>query len=464
VTSVAVHGGGSLRRRIVSGAMLISAAGCVQVLGLHERSEATDGGAGGNQSDTGGGVNSVASVAGQCGMLQHSSSACASCMDQSCCAEARGCAGDPACKEASDCLASCGDAACRARCGAFYALPDTLIALRSCRVQKCATACDSSCGEYASSIASCQKCLQTSCCSQGSTCAADAACAALGLCTSNCFAAMSCPTDCQTKYPQGIADFSAWSSCTDQCASKCQPGQSWACLDSAILWPKPKAVGSITFSVTFVDFSTERPFVGAAVKACGKLDFSCATPLAQSTTDGTGLVAVTVPAGLAGFDGYLDVSGGKIDGTGSSTYPALWYPVPFVVSDGWRGRTQLLSADEFPGLAVVTNTTLDPTRGHFATNAVDCALSPAAGVSFVADSADQKTQSYYLVGGVPVVTATATDQSGIGGFINLPTSLPARLVVVRAFSGSANGKSMGSLTFIIRPGTVTAMSTYPPVP
>ncbi|MBV9946300.1 MAG: hypothetical protein JOZ69_05595 [Myxococcales bacterium] len=135
-----------------------------------------------------------------------------------------------------------------------------------------------------------------------------------------------------------------------------------------------------------------------------------------------------------------------------------------MIADGWRGRTQLLSVDEFPILVSASGTTLDPTRGHFGANALDCNFGPAAGVSFSADAADVMTRAYYLVHGVPAATPTATDQSGIGGFINLPANGPARLVTVRATSGAAGAKSMGSLTVIVRPATVTAMSTFPPLP
>jgi hypothetical protein len=447
-------------RWVTLASTLVVGSGCVQVLGLHERSEAADGGVG----PSGTGADSVFVGAAQCGQLASTSASCASCMDQDCCAESKACAADPACVEASGCLAGCSDADCRARCSVFYSLPDTLIALRSCRVRRCSSPCDATCGEAASANAACQACLQTSCCDPATACASNVSCAGLQLCRSNCFVASSCPADCESKFPEGTTDFGKLLSCDDSCASACQPGLAWQCLDGPILWPKPKNVGNINFSVTFVDFSSERPFVGVTVKACSKLDFSCATPLATSSSDGTGLVALTVPAGLAGFDGYLDVSGGKIDGSGSAAYPALWYPVPFVVADGWRGRTQLLSADEFPALAEVTGTALDPTRGHFGANALDCAFGPASGVSFSADAADAKTQSYYLVGGVPVGSATSTDQSGLGGFINLPTNGPARLVVVRAVSSAAGGKTMGMLTFVVRPGTLTAMSTFPPLP
>jgi hypothetical protein len=223
-------------------------------------------------------------------------------------------------------------------------------------------------------------------------------------------------------------------------------------------------VTTLTFSVTFVDFSSEQPFVGSMVMACDKLDFTCASPLAQSMTDDTGLVSLTVPSGIDGFDGYLDVTGGQVAGTGGPVFPSIWYPVPYVVADGWRGRTLLLSMDDFEGILAATGTTPDPTRGHLALNAVDCLFGPAPGVSFTVDSADSQTVGYYLVNGVPVTTATATDASGIGAFGNLPVTGGARLVVAKAFAGNAGGQSLGALSFIIRPGTVSTSSSFPPLP
>lgn len=434
---------------------LLATASCEQILSLHERSEAT-----GDK----GPVDAAATVIGHCGALLQPSASCGACTDQSCCAEAKACAGDPACQEASDCLAACTNEACRAQCAQFYSLPDTLIALRSCRVGACAAACGSSCGEHTSPIPGCQSCEDTSCCAQSAACAANTACADLNLCVSNCFGSASCPTDCQTRYPQGATDFQALFSCNNQCASACPSGQSWACLDSPIVWPKPNALGNITFSVTFVSFTSEQPFEGAVVKACNKLDFACATPLDMVTADSSGLVTVTVPVGLSGFDGYLDVSGGKVGGTGAAVFPAIWYPVPYVIADGWRGRTQLPSTDEFAALTMASGTSLIPTRGHIAVNAADCAFTPAAGVSFTASPVDAQTVNYYLVGGVPVTTATETDSSGVAAFVNLPTMASAGLAVVSAKAGQAQGKSMGSLTFIVRPGTLTTSGAFPPVP
>jgi hypothetical protein len=447
-------------------ALVATSAGCQQILGLHERPERAE------AADANG--VGVASTVSQCGALPQPSESCASCMDQHCCAQAQACAAIPACEEASDCLANCSDATCMAQCNLFYTLPTTLVALRACRVQNCASSCGSSCGEFVSGNSSCESCLATSCCSQGATCAANTACAQLNLCVSNCFEAVSCPAACDTEFADGSADYATWYGCTgQQCASACQPGTNWSCLTGSNLWPQPPAEAKITFSVTFVDFSTEEPFVGSAVKACDKLDYSCSSPIDRSTTDATGLVTLSVPPGLAGFDGYLDVTGGELAGTasdagsdagaGAPVFPAIWYPVPYVVADGWRGRTVLVAQDEFAQLAMATGTSPDATRGQVALNAADCLFTPAAGVSFSLDSADSQTVSYYLIGGVPVTSAKATDGSGIGAFLNVPTSAPARLVVASAFSTAA-GKSMGSLTFVVRPGTFTTSSLFPPLP
>jgi hypothetical protein len=464
-------------------AALLVTSGCEQILSLHDRSEAVDASTPNTADETPGaqaeagpadGSSSSATTpdaadaggptAGHCGSLLHPSAACASCMDQSCCAQAQACANDPACREASACLAMCADDACRAQCALFYTLPDALIALRSCRVSDCAAACGSSCGEFASAIPGCQACEEATCCSTSAGCAADAACSGLNLCVSNCFGAASCPNECQSRYAGGVTAYTASLSCSNQCAAQCAPGQTWSCLDAPIAWPKPNAVGNVAFSVTFVSFTTEEPFVGAKVKACSKLDFACTSPIDTAVTDATGRVTVHVPTGLSGFDGYLDVTGGSVGDGGPGAFPTIWYPIPYVIADGWRGRTLLLSTDEFMGLTMATATTLDPTRGHVAMNAADCAFTPASGVRFSADSSDQATVRYYLVGGVPVTTATETDSSGIAAFVNLPTMSPARLTVVSATAGAANSKSMGSFTFIVRAGTLTTSGLFPPLP
>jgi hypothetical protein len=180
-------------------------------------------------------------------------------------------------------------------------------------------------------------------------------------------------------------------------------------------------------------------------------------------TDAEGLVSLTVPGGSAGFNGYLDITGGDngaVAGGTSPIFPALWYPVPPIISPGRRQRIQFVSAGDLPTLGALTRAEIDPTRGHFAANALDCNLIAAGGVSFSADVADEKTRSFYFVNGVPNISAIATDQqTAIGGFVNLPGN---QLALITA-TATQEAKKIGSLVFHIRPGSFTTTS-FPPVP
>jgi hypothetical protein len=430
----------------------------MQILGLEDRQASVDAGLGATPDAA------AMLVAGMCGGLRYPSSACATCMDQRCCNEAKLCAGEPACEESSECLAPCTDDACRVRCAQFYSSPDTLLGLRACRTQQCADACGSTCGEFTTPVPSCQACRQASCCTPGTACAANADCTELDLCLATCSPNGGlCASDCESNHAAGAPAHDVLSRCVDQCSSSCPVGQSWECLSNLPPWPKPKTVGDITFSLTLEDFGTESPLVGAMVKACAKLDYACAMPIQQVQSGIDGKVQFKVPTGLGGFDGFLDVKGGQFADSHSPSYPALVYLLPFIIADGYRGRTQILSVDELQTLAGGAGVELDPARGHFAANAVDCSFAPAPGVSFAVGNAqvgttDPLTSPFYLVG-VPVVGASqATDSSGIGGFLNLQGGV---LATVRT---SFNGNQVAKVTFVIRAGTVTTTTLLPPVP
>src|SRR4051794_32798278 len=99
-------------RVAVAAFVLAALPSCKQILGLKDRSEAT-------QND--GGAPIYKPVAGQCGSLRHQSASCAACMDANCCTEATACHADSACDPAFDCNTNCGDdATCRARCTTFF--------------------------------------------------------------------------------------------------------------------------------------------------------------------------------------------------------------------------------------------------------------------------------------------------------------------------------------------------------
>jgi hypothetical protein len=242
----------------------------------------------------------------------------------------------------------------------------------------------------------------------------------------------------------------------NSCTASCQGG-GWQCLDNPFPWPAPQTIEKVTFSVTIVDLLSGNPYAGVMVKACDKTDLPCTSPYDHSTTDASGLVSLTVPVGTVGFDGYLDMTGGD-NGSGSTIFPALWYPIPYVISGGWRGRSQFVSTNDFPLLAAATGAAIDPTRGHFAADADNCNFLAPSGVSFTADTADGATKTFYYVGGVPSTSATQTEgPTAIGGFVNLP----ARLVLIKGFASGAGGREIAERTFAIRAGSFT-VSTFPP--
>lgn len=439
---------------------LLATSACKQILGLHERTEDVDAGS-----------QVVASnpVAGSCGPITHPSQACANCMDRNCCDEATACEQDPACKLEVDCLLPCGDdGACRARCTQFFNRGEALIRVSACRERSCSAECGLSCGGFGYAVPGCDTCVQSSCCDLAKACARNDDCQRLDLCLNNCLAGSNtCPGDCDSQFSAGSADHGPWVDCVQNtCHAACETGKAWQCLDAPVPWPIPKSVGDFTFSVTVVDLLSENPYVGATVRACKQLDLQCDVPIDQSVTDSTGLVSLKVPVGSVGFNGYLEVTGGD-NGTGmgadSAVFPALYYPVPPIIAPGWRGRLQFVSAGDLPILAAFTTVDVDPARGHFATNAVDCNFTNAGGVSFTADSQlanpdDPKLKGFYFVNGIPNIHATATDPlTSIGGFVNLPANSTLITATV-----AATGKNLGQLSYNIRAGWFT-VSSFPPV-
>jgi hypothetical protein len=435
--------------------------GCKQVLGLNERTE-------GLQNTDGGNV-VIKPVPGVCGGLLHASDACAACMDANCCDLATACGQDPTCDPAYDCNTSCGDdGTCRARCNTFFTRSDSFVEVSACRETQCRAQCGLSCGGLSYAAPGCDQCVKekATCCQTVAKCVGNADCVKLDLCRTNCIAgSMSCPTDCERMYSGGIDDLAPTLDCiSNQCVEVCQPGRNWSCLDTRTPWLKPKSAGDVTITVTIADIYYETPFVGSKVKACRKADRDCTTPLQEVVSGPDGLVTLTIPLGAVGFDGYLDITGGNngMGGQAGQIYPAIWYPMPPIVSAGWRGRIQFVSYGSLDLLALLTGAKIDPMRGHFAANAQDCNFASASGVSFESDKADGNTTPFYFIGGVPKTDAKETDPlSGIGGFINLPAGQLTLITPSLMINGEK--KTLGSPAYIIRPGSFTTTS-IPPIP
>jgi hypothetical protein len=231
----------------------------------------------------------------------------------------------------------------------------------------------------------------------------------------------------------------------------CRPADEarWTCVERD---PVPRVAEGETVEVTMELYDPVRPTVGLArvgVRACARLDVTCATPLAGPVdTDAAGHATLTVPGS---FDGYLELKS-------TSAVPAIWFFSPRPIR-ATTYRVPLLSAAGFGDVAKNSGATIDPARGHVFLFALDCDLTFgtfAPGVSFSVEPAEATTRSFYLAGGLPSTTATQTDESGIGGFVNLAPGV----VTVRG-SIVATKRPSGTASVLVRPGTVTYSAIAP---
>ncbi|HEX4339682.1 MAG TPA: hypothetical protein VH062_27430 [Polyangiaceae bacterium] len=421
---------------------------CRQILGIQERKlevETPD-------------AEKPATRATECGGFEEPSSECAKCLDEDCCDEAKGCAGDPACKAAYRCVLGCkpGDADCATWCLGSYSRPDSLAPLTACATSRCASACaPHACGALVNGSSTCDACVQANCCDENRACAGDEACVDIDFCSHRCLptGSIRCSSDCAMTYMTGSDDSATRSACiSTKCGTECSSDNAWTCLDKPQPSLKPPSLDPITFDMSVVEFLAETPYVGLTVKACSLSDLDCTSPLATTTTDDNGHLELTVPSGATGFNGFIDLSG-------STLYPTLYYFLPPLIVGGDRGRLRLPSADTIKLLASSIKVDLDPTRGSLALVPWDCTLSPAPGVSFVIDSAGPGSLTYYFEDNLPNhgATTTAADPA-IGGAVNIVPGVTRVRATVASLS-----TTISEFNFNIRAGTLTAGS-IPPSP
>jgi hypothetical protein len=422
-------------------------ASCRQILGIKERTLSI------GSHDDGGTTPQVT----RCGGFTAPSSGCSRCMDKKCCDEASACEADGACKAAYECLQRCkpGDSDCAAWCLGSYSRPEALAKLTSCGAAQCASECGTVCGGLVNGANACDECVQQSCCAENTACGAHEACVDVDFCSHRCLPAgsITCSNLCATQYSDGSDEYATRNACiAANCADACSSKNAWSCLEHRPPALKPPTLDPITFNMTLVEFISEQPYAGIAVKACSQSDLNCAAPLQSTTTDENGAFSLSVPSGPSGFNGYIDLSGGAL-------FPVLYYFVPPLIVGGERGRLRLPSTDTIGILTQAIGVTLDEKRGHLALVPWDCTLSPAPGVSLEIDSSDADATPYYFRQGVPNKMLKETDTApALGGAVNLP----ARPAIVRATVTSL-GVQSAELNFNVRAGTLTAGS-IPPTP
>ena len=163
---------------------------------------------------------------------------CDTCLDTNCCGAANACLGDAACTDLIDCAGACADAACESACMAAHPTGMAKItALSTCADTACGTTCGGpssgpgpggpgpgpgpgSCG-LTSGDATCDTCLDASCCAQTTTCLGDADCVAIVGCYNACSDA-TCAAACDAAHPTGSSKLTAVGTCVQaSCATTC---------------------------------------------------------------------------------------------------------------------------------------------------------------------------------------------------------------------------------------------------
>jgi hypothetical protein len=231
-------------------------------------------------------------------------------------------------------------------------------------------------------------------------------------------------------------------SCVDQVCVDATTSRPWACLGN-VAWPSGTSA-KVVLALPVVDVITSAFPRDLQVRACSKLNVDCTPPL-SATVDVSSTPGLLKVALDSGFDGYLEL-------TSPTITPALF----FVVKPVWEDTTltsplPVVSRQGFQGIAQAIGTTLDLTSmGHVYALASDCTGTSAAGVRFEVDKKSAQTAGYYMINMTPVSSSPATDSSGAGGFLNLPTGFSKLTGYV-----SATGARIGEVGFVIRAGAVS---------
>ncbi len=241
-----------------------------------------------------------------------------------------------------------------------------------------------------------------------------------------------CPRDSDCTARGG--DFTG-TQCID---SACQVVSNWECLDT----PRqvPRAVESFQATVQLLDGTTLGPIQGAEVRACHKTDVKCLAPARSTVSEAEGYVTLSAP-GETGS--YLSL---KRDDVLPSVYvfnplptaDTTLEPIHTIKTEFLPVMTDLIGAEQLSdrGLAVITS--------------VNCAGSQTAGVSLTVAEGDAQTAPFYIVDGLPSATATATEQDGRGGFINLKPGVAT--VSGQLLDGQRN---VGTISLLVEAGTIT---------
>ncbi|MBK7579240.1 MAG: hypothetical protein IPI67_03455 [Myxococcales bacterium] len=149
--------------------------------------------------------------------------------------------------------------------------------------------------------------------------------------------------------------------------------QGWECTTGTAGEPAPlESTLDITLDYVSVEASSYPAIEGVRVKACADADPSCASPLAQTTTNAAGRFVLHVPAGKDGFLGTIALDGPDL-ATRLLLRPAVRNPQHAMVGD--NSHYGAVKKSKMAALAQAAGVTYDPGTGLVIADVLDCNLS-----------------------------------------------------------------------------------------
>jgi hypothetical protein len=247
-----------------------------------------------------------------------------------------------------------------------------------------------------------------------------------------------------------------------------EPGTDFSCVGTN--WLERSEDAELEIVATIIDIAQGTPVAGIKLTECKtRLDLACTGVQVESDENGVARVPVR-----RGFDGYLQVEGPDADGNERVGY--LWY-----------FSQPLYNTYAFPILAMTrefrdgffySDVPRDPMRGEIAIQVTDCTESTgnseigtemianapgvsAAGITLAIPTEsfiDEMSREFYFSDNFPVSppTATSTDGSGLGGFLNVKAGrVPIQARV------AASERIVGRDTLLVRADFLTTVRLLP---
>jgi hypothetical protein len=228
-------------------------------------------------------------------------------------------------------------------------------------------------------------------------------------------------------------------------------GHDWSCLRDTRgperIVPAPSGAQRIVQSLQVISITTGLVPPGATARACSQADTACISPVTPSVpVNPDGWVDLPV---YEGFDGYIEIDAESIVPT------LLFYAAPLTEA-GRIDATPLALVEKnvLPNLSNATGMAQSMDLGLVYLRAFDCQAAPAPDVSF---TLDREGWEWYFVGDLPSSTATATTESGLGGFINVAMGV----AVVNAEILELGRSVTEPQSLLVRPGWMSGLRFIP---